>query len=66
MEYISELIDKILKQKEKNLNADMLDLEKEIDLRVYKLNNLTYEEACIIEGSKEWMSKEVYEQFSIE
>ena len=42
------------------------DLEKEIDLIVYKLYQLTYDEACIVEGNEEWMSKEEYDAFTLD
>jgi hypothetical protein len=40
-------------------------LEKKIDILVYHLYKLTYEEACIIEGNSEWVSKEDYESYTI-
>lgn len=62
---ITELIDKILQLKVEDSLNDIDVYEKEIDLIVYKLYSLTYEEACIVEGNTEWMSKEAYDQFSI-
>jgi len=44
------LVDKIIKEKENNPNADTTTLEEEIDNMVYKLYGLTKEEIKIIEG----------------
>jgi hypothetical protein len=63
---ISDIVRKIISQKTKSPQKDTSGLENEIDLIVYKLYNLTYEEACIVEGNNEWMSKEAYEKFKIE
>ena len=46
--------------------AKVKKLEKEVDIIIYKLYNLTYTVACIVEGNTDWMSKEDYEQFKIE
>lgn len=40
-------------------------LRKEIDLAVYKLYNLTWEEACIVEGNDSWTSQEYYEKYEV-
>jgi len=47
---IEKLVDKILAAKKQNPQADTRELEKEIDLLVYKLYDLTEEEIKIIEG----------------
>ncbi len=47
---IEELVDKILKAKKQNLQADTSEWEKEIDKLVYRLYDLTEEEIRIIEG----------------
>ncbi len=47
---IIKLIDKILKQKEKNPKAEITELEQEIDTLVYKLYELTNEEIQTIEN----------------
>uniref|UniRef100_UPI0035941E3A hypothetical protein n=1 Tax=Geminocystis sp. TaxID=2664100 RepID=UPI0035941E3A len=45
-----KLVTKILNLKEENPDNDTTELEKEIDLLVYKLYDLTEEEINIIEG----------------
>ncbi len=45
---------------------NIIQFEKEINLIVYKLYQLTYEEASIVEGNTEWMSKVEYENFKID
>lgn len=63
---IEALVDKILSAKKSNPQADTSNWEREIDLMVYKLYNLTYEEVEIIDpqiGSI--ISKEDYEKFRI-
>ncbi|MDE5581857.1 MAG: Eco57I restriction-modification methylase domain-containing protein [Treponemataceae bacterium] len=49
---IVTLVDKILAAKKANTNADTSDLEKQIDVLVYKLYDLTGEEIGIIERQK--------------
>lgn len=59
-----KLVDKILESKQKGL--DTAALENEIDIMVYKLYNLTYEEVEIIDPNIEQIiSKEEYEGFKI-
>jgi adenine-specific DNA-methyltransferase len=58
-----ELVDKILEKKEKNL--DTTTEEREIDMMVYKLYGLTYEEVKVIEPDFA-MSREEYEKFEEE
>ena len=60
------ILDEILKIKEEQKSIDTTLFEKKIDLYVYKLYQLTYEEACIIEGCETWMNKEDYEKFVLE
>ena len=48
-EKLSGLVDKILKKKKQNPDADTSDLETQIDQLVYKLYNLTPEETEIVE-----------------
>ena len=57
------LLEKILKEKE--LNGDTAYLEHQIDLMVYKLYELTYEEVLIIDPECPF-SKEEYEKFELE
>ena len=47
---IIDLVDKILSKKRENSESDTSSLEKQIDVFVYKLYNLTPEEVTIIEG----------------
>lgn len=57
---IEKLVDDILKKKKSN--KDTTELEKEIDVLVYKFYELTYEEVKIID-SEFWMSEEEYANF---
>jgi len=49
----------------KKKGNDTTTLEREIDLMVYKLYDLTWEEACLIEESEEWMEKGEYEGYEL-
>jgi adenine-specific DNA-methyltransferase len=60
------LVDKVLKSKAGNSERDTSELEKYIDVSIYKLYKLTYEEACTIEGKTDWMTYEEYGNFEIE
>jgi len=51
---IVQLVDEILKVKNQNPDADTSELEREIDLLVYKLYNLIEEEIRIIEGENSY------------
>ena len=56
------LVTQILKAKEKDSNFDTIDLENQIDILVYKLYDLTYEEVKVIDPNIESIiSKEEYE-----
>jgi hypothetical protein len=50
VESVTSIVDKIFSKKSKNPEADISDLEKQIDAMVYKLYDLTEEEIKIIEG----------------
>ncbi|MEP0862612.1 MAG: class I SAM-dependent DNA methyltransferase, partial [Ignavibacterium sp.] len=64
---IEDLVDKILAAKKQDKDADTSQREREIDLLVYKLYNLTYEEVKIIDPEIEKIiSKEEYEKFNEE
>ncbi len=63
---IIEIVEQILSKKENDLTIDIMDLENKIDLIVYKLYKLSYKEACIIEGNTEWMTEEVYDNYTLE
>lgn len=58
-----ELVDKILLLKEENQKADTTELEQEIDVLVYQLYNLTYEEVLIVDPTFH-LSKDAYEVLS--
>src|SRR5205085_2489327 len=62
---IENTVDKIINAKKKDLNADVSKDEKQVDCLVYKLYNLAYSEASLIEGNKEWMKEEEYNRFEI-
>ncbi len=49
---ISKLVDQILAAKHTNPDADVSDLENEIDQIVYLLYDLTPEEIAIVEGAE--------------
>jgi hypothetical protein len=57
-----QIVDDIISLKEKNVSS--IALEKQIDLMVYKLYELTYDEVFIVEPAFE-MSKEDYDKFKI-
>ena len=59
-------IDNILEAKQKYSQTDTKHLEGQIDIMVYKLYNLTYEEVKIIDPNIEQIiSKEEYERFEV-
>ena len=58
-----ERVDKILLLKEENPKADTTELEQEIDVLVYQLYNLTYEEVLIVDPAFH-LSKDAYEVLS--
>lgn len=55
-------VNQILTQKQSNPNADTTALEAEIDIMVYHLYELTYEEVCIIDKD---LSREDFERYKI-
>ena len=57
-----KLVDKILETKEENPEADTTKWERQIDLMVYHLYNLTYEEAKIIDAE---LSEEEFEKYKV-
>lgn len=59
---IEKLVDEILKKKK--ANQDTTGLEKEIDVLVYKLYELTYDEVKIIDKDF-WLSEEEYSKIKI-
>lgn len=60
---IKELVNQVLVGKEAGL--DTSDIERKIDIYVYNIYNLTYEEVLIVDPETS-ISKEEYENFSIE
>ncbi len=60
---LSDLVDKILTQKEANPAVDTTDIEQQIDTMVYKLYNLTWEEVKVVDPEFE-LSEEEYEAVS--
>jgi adenine-specific DNA-methyltransferase len=46
---INKLVDKIIAAKTRNVLADTLSFERQLDNLVYRLYNLTYEEVKVIE-----------------
>jgi len=62
-----DLVDKILVKKKQNKDADIYTYETQIDLMVYKLYELTYDEAMIVDPELEQIiSREDYEKAGIE
>ena len=57
---IIALVDKILDAKRTNPEADISDLEGEIDKRVYELYDLTEAEIAIVEGKNEERAKDFH------
>jgi len=57
-------VDQILTAKQKDPQADTTELENKIDIIVYKLYALTYEEVKIIDPEF-WMTKEEYERVGV-
>ena len=64
-EKLEPIVKAILEKKAENTSADITDLEKEIDLVVYHLYGLGYEDVCIIDPETPF-SREEYEGFSLD
>ncbi len=60
---IEKLVDEILRKKK--ANQDTTSLEKEIDILVYKLYELTYDEVKIIDKDF-WLSKEEFKNYNLQ
>ena len=60
------LVNSLLAKNQKEITPENKLVEKKIDLIVYKIYNLNYSEACIIEGNTEWMTQEAYDKYTIE
>uniref|UniRef100_A0A7V2ZJ99 site-specific DNA-methyltransferase (adenine-specific) n=1 Tax=Ignavibacterium album TaxID=591197 RepID=A0A7V2ZJ99_9BACT len=63
---IEALVDKILAAKKENLQSDTKSLEDQIDIMVYKLYNLTYEEVKLVDTNIEQIiNNKEYNKFEI-
>lgn len=62
---IADIVDQILTQKEAHPEADTTDLEHQIDVLVYKLYNLTWEEVQVVDPDF-WLSEKEYDRFEVE
>lgn len=60
-----KLVDQILKAKKIDPNVDTSALENQIDVLVYRIYDLTYEEVKVIDPDF-WLSKEEYEAVKLE
>ena len=60
---IEKIVDEIIEVK--NEKRDTASLEKEIDVLVYKLYNLTYEEVKVVDKDF-WMGEEEYKNFKVQ
>ncbi|MEX1191913.1 MAG: TaqI-like C-terminal specificity domain-containing protein [Brumimicrobium sp.] len=61
---IVDLVNQIMSVKQNNSQADISSLECEIDVLVYKLYNLSYEEVKVVD-EEFWMSENEYEKVEI-
>jgi hypothetical protein len=59
---IEALTKSILKIRKNDERANVDEALSEIDMIVYHLYNLSYAEACLIEGNSTWLSKEEFER----
>lgn len=59
---IEKFVDEILNIKENNLNKTTVQLERQVDVIVYHLYNLTYEEAKVIDPA---LNEEEFEKYKI-
>jgi adenine-specific DNA-methyltransferase len=63
---IASLVDKIILSKQQKPQADTSDLENQIDIMVYKLYDLTYDEVKIIDSEIEKIiSQEEYDKIEV-
>ncbi len=62
---IVNLVDQILSAKKKNPQADTSELEHQIDMMVYKLYELTYDEVKIIDPAF-GLSREEWEKVKVD
>lgn len=62
---IGHLVDEIIERKSANANASIQDVENQIDIIVYHLYDLTYDEVLIVDPQPQ-LSREEYESFNLE
>ena len=62
---IRQLVDEIIERKSANANASIQDVENQIDIIVYHLYDLTYDEVLIVDPQPQ-LSREKYESFNLE
>lgn len=65
IEFIESKVEEIYSMKKVNKTANTFTLENEIDIAVYKLYNLTYDEVLIIDPETP-ITRETYENFKID
>ena len=63
MRTITDLVEQILDSKKVNQQTDTIDLENQIDLLVYRLYALTYDEVLIVDPETP-ITREEYENIS--
>lgn len=59
---IGHLVDEIIERKSTNANASIQDMENQIDIIVYHLYDLTYDEVLIVDSQTQ-ITREQYESF---
>lgn len=62
---IGHLVDEIIERKSDNANASIQDVENQIDIIVYHLYDLTYDEVLIVDPNTP-ITREQYESFNLE
>lgn len=60
---IGHLVDEIIERKSANANASIQDVENQIDIIVYHLYDLTYDEVLIVDSQTQ-ITREQYESFN--
>ena len=63
--WIGHLVDEIIERKSANANASIQDVENQIDIIIYHLYDLTYDEVLIVDLQPQ-LSREEYESFNLE
>ena len=62
---ITKLVDTILSTKANDMEADISPFICQLDIIFYSIYELSYAEACVVEGNTEWMSQEAYEAIEL-